>query len=308
MQKTSKKFSIITPVYNRADCIIRCMNSVTRQNGEIEHWIVDDGSTDGTLQVIQEYASLHSHIKIVHHDTNKGVNAARNSAIQKCNGKYILFLDSDDELKEAAIQKIDETIVADPHFLHYLFLIDREAKKDLPPHLLQPTVITYQDWLLEKISGDFLHVMNREMLQNFPFNEQVRIYEIVGFLQLYQYSQKQLFIPEILVHIEQNRKDSVSLQYKLTTKKAICRESIALKEIIHLCYTDYVKAGAIKEISRIIKKYKMLALATEDYTCLKDVPYPPVTNIMKIVNKARLGKILCLTIIGYSKLKSLLRI
>ena len=64
MQKTSKKFSIITPVYNRADCIIRCMNSVTRQNGEIEHWIVDDGSTDGTLQVIQEYASLHSHIKI----------------------------------------------------------------------------------------------------------------------------------------------------------------------------------------------------------------------------------------------------
>ena len=307
MQKVSKKFNIITPVYIREDCIMRCMNSVTLQSGEVEHWIVDDGSTDETLQIIREYARLHSHVRIIHHKTNQGVNAARNSAIQKCDGEYILFLDSDDELVESAIQKVDETIATYPLFSHYLFLVDRKARNLRQPYLSKCTIITYQDWLLEKVSGDFLHVMKREMLQKFPFNEQVRIYEIVCFLQLYRYSQKQLLVPETLVHIEQNRKDSVSLQYKLTTKQAIYRESIALKEIIHLCYHDYIEAGAIKQASRIVEKYKILALASENYTCLKEVPFPPITYTMKIVKKVQLGKMLCLAIIGYSKLKSLLR-
>lgn len=79
-------YSIITPVYNRADCIMRCMQSVEKSmqsligGGNVEHVIVDDGSLDSTASIVEDYAKQHPHVVSVKFPQNRGTNAARNEA------------------------------------------------------------------------------------------------------------------------------------------------------------------------------------------------------------------------------------
>ena len=56
------KISIITPVYNREDCISRCIESVAAQSERVEHWIINDGSTDATLSIVQQFTDKKPHI------------------------------------------------------------------------------------------------------------------------------------------------------------------------------------------------------------------------------------------------------
>ena len=232
------KISIITPVYNREDCIHRCIESITAQAEETEHWIVNDGSTDATLSIIQQYADKYPHIHVLTYERNAGVSAARNAAIRKCTGDYVLFLDSDDYLAENAINYIQNTIKETPAYLHYLFATNGRMPFYETYHLLEQkqTVITYFDWLRGEVGGDFVHVMKREMLQKFPFNEELRIYEETNFLRLHRYSKEQLFTNQIIVYTELNRKDSVSLQYRLNNSRAIHLEYKALRNSIYEFY------------------------------------------------------------------------
>lgn len=103
------KYSIITPVYNRADCVARCLDSVIRNlqwGVELEHIVVDDGSHDETPKIVQNYADKHPHIKFIPFSQNRGTNAARNAAIAAATGEYCIILDSDDYFVNEAINFI----------------------------------------------------------------------------------------------------------------------------------------------------------------------------------------------------------
>jgi glycosyltransferase involved in cell wall biosynthesis len=89
-------FSIITATYNRGDIIDRTIDSVISQSfKDFEYIIVDDGSTDATREVVEQYDD--DRIQYVKLDNNQGANSARNRGIKKATGKYVSFLDSDDE-------------------------------------------------------------------------------------------------------------------------------------------------------------------------------------------------------------------
>jgi glycosyltransferase involved in cell wall biosynthesis len=90
-------FSVIMPAYNRAELIGAALDSVLGQEfGDWEMIVVDDGSTDQTVQVVSAYASRHpERIKLLR-QLNQGPGAARNLAIQHVVGQYVVFLDSDD--------------------------------------------------------------------------------------------------------------------------------------------------------------------------------------------------------------------
>ncbi len=87
------KLSVIIPVYNQEKLVIRALESIP-QNDDIEIIIVDDGSTDNTWKVIQEYKD--ERIKAFHFSKNRGVSAARNCALDNAIGEYVVMLDSDD--------------------------------------------------------------------------------------------------------------------------------------------------------------------------------------------------------------------
>lgn len=96
LNKMSVLVSVIIPSFNRSSLLPRAINSVLQQTySNFELIIVDDGSSDNTLTLQQSYPD--DRLKWIRHETNKGAAAARNSGIQNALGKYVAFLDSDDE-------------------------------------------------------------------------------------------------------------------------------------------------------------------------------------------------------------------
>ena len=101
-----KKLSILIPAYNVERWLLRCLNSILSQvKDDIEIVIVDDGSTDTTLQCANEFAEKWNGIRVFSKH-NEGVGAARNYLLDKACGEFIWFVDSDDYIAESALQYI----------------------------------------------------------------------------------------------------------------------------------------------------------------------------------------------------------
>ena len=99
------EISIIIPTYNRATLLPRAIRSIPR-GVPAEIVIVDDGSTDNTIDVVQGLAKEDKRIIFIPLPTNKGVNYARNRGIEKATGEWIGFLDSDDEYVPGGMEQM----------------------------------------------------------------------------------------------------------------------------------------------------------------------------------------------------------
>lgn len=101
-----KHLSIIIPVYNTGDFLHKCISSVLTQNlKDFELILVNDGSTDNSGQILDEYAKNDNRIKVIHKE-NAGVSAARNDGIKEACGEYIGFIDSDDWIEPSMYEKM----------------------------------------------------------------------------------------------------------------------------------------------------------------------------------------------------------
>ena len=104
--------SVIVPVYEAEKYIVQCIESIQAQtHSNLEIVLVDDGSTDTSLQICTEYASRDSRIRVIH-QSNKGVSAARNAGLDIITGDYYTFVDSDDELYPNAVELLLNNILA----------------------------------------------------------------------------------------------------------------------------------------------------------------------------------------------------
>ena len=100
------KVSVIIPVYNVRPYLEQCMDSVLQQTlDDIEVICIDDGSTDGSGEILDKYVQKDSRVKAVHQD-NAGAAQARNTGLEKASGDYILFVDGDDYLTENALETL----------------------------------------------------------------------------------------------------------------------------------------------------------------------------------------------------------
>ncbi len=100
-----KSVSIIVPVYNVKNYLSKCIDSIISQTyTNIEVILVDDGSTDGSGNICDLYASKDKRIKAVH-ITNSGPSAARNCGIRAAMGDYILFVDGDDYISSTLVSE-----------------------------------------------------------------------------------------------------------------------------------------------------------------------------------------------------------
>lgn len=113
------KVSIIIPVYNVEAYITECLESVARQTyrGEMECLIVDDCGTDNSIAVAEKFIqSYHGSIafRIIHHEHNRGLSAARNTGVEAATGDYVYFLDSDDTIIPEAIELMTSVVLKHP--------------------------------------------------------------------------------------------------------------------------------------------------------------------------------------------------
>lgn len=110
MSSMDIKISVLVPVYNVEKYLRDCLESIIQQSKEVyEVILVDDGSTDNSGVICDEYARDYTYFKSFH-KRNQGLLSARRYAINKATGNWYIFLDSDDSLKRNAIQKIYDLI------------------------------------------------------------------------------------------------------------------------------------------------------------------------------------------------------
>lgn len=96
MSSTNDLVSIIVPVYNAEQYLIKCVDSILSQTyANIEIILVDDGSVDGSAKIMDKYQSSYPNVVCIH-KKNEGISATRNAGLELAKGKYIVFIDSDD--------------------------------------------------------------------------------------------------------------------------------------------------------------------------------------------------------------------
>lgn len=106
------KFSIVIPVYNVEYYLAECLNSIINQTYQnVEVIIINDGSTDNSLVIINEYAAKDARIIVIDQE-NQGLSIARNVGLKKSTGDYVMFIDSDDYISldtcQIAVEEIQK--------------------------------------------------------------------------------------------------------------------------------------------------------------------------------------------------------
>ena len=100
-----EKISVIVPVYNAKKYLDSCIESILGQTYKnIQLILIDDGSTDGSSELCDDFARKDSRVTVFH-QKNTGVSSARNVGIEHAEGEYITFVDADDELKKDALER-----------------------------------------------------------------------------------------------------------------------------------------------------------------------------------------------------------
>ena len=127
------KLSIIVPVYNVERYIRPCFESIFKQGldeNDFEVIIVNDGSTDNSMEMISDIISQHNNVLIINQE-NQGLSVARNNGIAKAKGEYILMPDSDDLLIENSLKPLLDKAIeskADLVVADFLTMTDKEIK------------------------------------------------------------------------------------------------------------------------------------------------------------------------------------
>lgn len=263
MTKSSNPvFSVILSTYNRAHLLPRAIKSVLNQTYQnFELIIVDDCSTDNTEEVVRTFSD--ERIKYFKHKKNKGVLGTRNTGFKLAKGKYIAFLDSDDELLpealEVAISKFINSSPEEKPKIICFDSIDAEKNKICTKGKKEEGYIPYEDSLCGRTSGDYWGVINKKAIDkdDLKFDERLWGYESILWLKLHQ-KYGIFYFPEVLLKIHRERDNhmcSFKSQLKhiskiVLTKKVFFREYG--KEMKYLCPKFYGKNLAILGFYQLI--------------------------------------------------------
>ena len=178
--------SIIIPVYNASAFISNTIDNLLAQEVEKELLLVNDGSTDNSLNILNDYAQKYSCIKVLN-QTNQGVSSARNHAIEVAQGEFLIFVDSDDLLEPGTLQKCLNIYHANNDIDCVVFTYK----------CCKPNLFVF-DTKLYKKSG-LLYRTSILKDKNIRFNEDISYCEDVGFTTIYlKYVRKLFYINEPL--------------------------------------------------------------------------------------------------------------
>jgi len=114
MDETEKKISVIVPLYNEIGNVVSVVNdlhaTLTSQEKDFEIILVDDGSTDGTLDVARSFQEKYAPVHVISHGSNKGKTAALETGFKYANGDYIILMDGDGQFVAKDIMKMIEEL------------------------------------------------------------------------------------------------------------------------------------------------------------------------------------------------------
>lgn len=241
--------SIIMPVYNVAEYIRECLESILNQTyNDIEIIAIDDGSSDESVKILEDYNEKFKKIKILF-QKHKGVSEARNLALKHAKGKFILYVDSDDFLNENMIEEMVNKAEKSSSDIvmcgYYKYYENKENKLlEFNYNVDENKIFSSQeviDMMLNyKIEGQLWNkLFRRENLikYNFMFEPGRYIQDVFPVFKMVQSSEKIVFINKPLYYYRQRDTSTV----KKKTKKLFEDYYHAMTSII-----EYINENNIK--------------------------------------------------------------
>lgn len=181
----NETISIIIPVYNVEKYLNKCLNSVIEQTYKnIEVILIDDGSTDNSGKICDEYAKNDIRIKIIHQQ-NGGVSTARNNGLEHATGKYITFVDSDDYIEKEMIETMAKKIMKKNADIVICGVTDRDEENNIINQSLNKkenvfnNIEAIKEMLDEKLFNCvcWAKLYKKELFSDIEFNAKIRIAE-----------------------------------------------------------------------------------------------------------------------------------
>ncbi|MDD2425868.1 MAG: glycosyltransferase family A protein [Bacteroidales bacterium] len=211
---SSPFLTIIIPVYNVENYIVRCLESVLGQDySDFELILSDDGSTDNSGRICDEYSARDSRIMVIHKE-NGGAASARNAALNIARGTYITFVDADDSLGPGSYSSNISILIQNPgiDMLQYPMLNYRASGMNpLTERLLcgEEEIFEYW-WEASKITSSVCDkIFRKEIFTKIRFPEG-KFYEDHYLITDFTEILKQVYISEKGCYIYTNRRDSTS--------------------------------------------------------------------------------------------------
>lgn len=170
--------TIVITTYNRAGLVTRALDSALAQTyPNLRVVVVDDGSTDATETALRSYED-DPRVRIVRHDRNRGVTAAKNTGLDALPGDAVYFgiLDSDDTLPPTALETLADAFEqrADRYsmIIGWCESVPPGTQTGFAPHLVDRTgEVSYEDVLAGRFTGEFWHIARHDLLGSMRFEE-----------------------------------------------------------------------------------------------------------------------------------------
>lgn len=236
--------SIIIPVYNVEDFLIECIESVLNQSfNEYEIILVDDGSPDNSGKICDEYEKKDKRINVIH-KKNGGLSDARNAGLGVARGEYIVFLDSDDYMKnEVPLNTIMELLIKNKLDMSISPIIKTTSKSEIVDYLpikelyrIMKRDDMYKIFSLSKTTfwgaGKNIYKRNIIMDNNIRFKKNlIGAEDCEFFMEYVRHASEYLLYNEPLIHYRINREGSIT---NIMSKNAILGQ-------LRVFYDNYVE-------------------------------------------------------------------
>ena len=261
--------SIIVPVYNVDKFIKKCLDSILCQTYKnLEILLIDDGSTDSSGKICDEYANIDSRVKVYHQD-NSGVSSARNLGLDHCNGELISFIDSDDFVEPNYIEILLDNYENNSQIVICKFDIYQNQDAVKPGFLKINGEFTSETYDFVKTAHGRVWgtIFSKELIADLRFNKELTIGEDALFLaELIKKSIKIKIIPNILYHyIERDGSELLSCYNENKITEVYAWEKISA--LFSAETKGFISAKArLGNVSRkLIVKYSDNSLFKEKY-------------------------------------------
>lgn len=307
-----EKISIIISAYNVSLYVKECVASVCNQSYKnLEIILVDDGSTDNTLEILQAMEKEDSRIKIIH-KKNGGLSSARNAGLKVATGEYIMFLDSDDWLEldccqetMNSIKENDADLVIFDYFKEYEHTtINHYSYKKNMIYSMQEKEFFLYDMRTITAWGK---LYKKEILANNLFNEGMRTAEDVDFnYRFYQNVNKAVYLHKCLLHYRILKKSAIhgyddligeKFEYPLSSIKSYSNNeelnkayySFAAIAYIVICQNNYcLNNDTIKEKINKIKTFSKKEWVKDLFKNINQIKIPFSRKLIIYLGKCKL--------------------
>lgn len=298
----NETISVIVPIYNASSFLNKCISSIINQTySQLEIILVNDGSTDNSLEICNLYANNDKRIKIINKE-NGGVSSARNMGIEAATGRYLVFIDADDYIEKNMFE-----VLADDLFKYDVDLSMCGYKNvDINGNILFVSESLKEKYFDDKTFKHYLFQPNyyREILcnklfkldiiknNNIRFREDIHINEnIVFILDFAHYARKYVYDNEILYNFVQHKNSALNEKFNLKKVSVLSSYVRLLEYKLELDVLNKIKYKYLFEGHVFLYRLKKLGIDNQDLKNnliqFKTKYYEDIKNDSKISSKKK---------------------